>query len=544
MLPRPSNRACSFLAVAAACVLAGACATTGPATDAERSRPLESLGGPSALQLAGCLQPAGPAFTAGPYLTGVSNTAAQVMLQLAGAAPPKIHLGEYPDGCSAEMFDSEGVQADLVEVAGVPFAKSGDLVPENLYAASLSFAPAPSERRYCYGIELPATKWQPQNYYFCSPSLADGNPGTSFTVPGEEGDRFSFYVYGDTRDPTGFNGIHQEVADLMVEDLEGDLQASQTNDRVTPASLVINTGDYAYTGCQVEDWINNFFAPARALLQQLPIFAAPGNHESYSTQGGPECKRASFYFSFFGSLYDPATSAAKGVYAFDHHNARFITLSLISNKDKGKELFHDAPFGDFDPASCDGSKSCGAADLCGYRWLECQLDDAAADPGIDHVFVYYHAPLITAPPVGKHASSEFQITNLAPLFERSGKVTAVINGHNHFYERSLQLTNLCPAAKCGEPRPSQCSSGSPPKFQFPDICWDVDPARGITYIISGGGGASPYLAPPGPFPDQWLARAASEYEYLKITVDGDSATLETVGFDSGGKPFRDRADLR
>ncbi len=542
---RSSNYVRILLTLAVACVLAGACATARPPVAGGPRPPVEKLGDSSALQLAGCHQPAGPAFIAGPYVTGVSTTSATVALQLAGAAPTtEVYLREYQDGCTYEdVFQpSKSVGVDLVEVAEVPFAQSGDLVPPHLYTASFELEPSSSERRYCYGIELPATKWEPTNRYFCPPRLAIGNPGTSFIVPGTEGDRFSFYVYGDTRDPTGFNGIHQAVADLMVEDLEADLRRG-----VTPASLVINTGDYAYTGCQMQDWINNFFAPARTLLQQLPIAAAPGNHESYSTQGGPECQRASFFFSFFGGLYDPAVSKAQGVYTFDRLNVRFISLSLIGDKDQGNELFHDSALGDLDPASCaDPEQSCDAAKLCGYRWLECQLDDAAADPGIDHVFIYYHAPLITAPPAKKHASSAFQIENLAPLFERSGKVAAVINGHNHFYERSLPLSNLCLATKsdCSQPSRSQCSSGSPPGFQFPDVCYDVDTARGITYVISGGGGASPYEAPPGPFPDQWLARAASEYEYLRITVDGGKAKLEAVGFDSDGKPFRDRATLR
>lgn len=534
-----------MLSAALACALSVACASTQPAPESA-APPAGRWADPGALQLSGCLQLGGPALTAGPFVTDLSPTSATVVLQTAGTTTPTVYLQATEGNCTAdEVFasGSQRVEARLVEVADVPFAESGDLVPENLYAASFRLDFATSDRRVCYGLELPPPSYDPKavNRYFCPPDLAAGDPGTSFVVPGRQGERFSFYVYGDTRDPSGFNGIHQAVVDLMVEDLERDLRRG-----APPAGFVINTGDYAYSGCQLEDWLNNFFAPARTLLQQLPVFTAPGNHESYSTEGGPSCPRASFYFSFFGSLYDPAVSSAPGVYSFDYKNVRFISLSLIGDSDKGNELFHDAKLGDLDPANCGAADACGTAGLCGYRWLECQLEDAASNTAIDHVFVYYHAPLITAPPAGKHASSEFQIATLAPLFERSGKVAAVIAGHNHFYERSLPLADLCLQSDtgCNASGSLQCSPGSLPGFQFPDVCYDVDPARGVTYVISGGGGAAPYTAPPGPFPDQWLAIAASEYEYLRITVDGGRATLETVGFDGAGKPFRDRAALR
>ncbi|NJL27156.1 MAG: hypothetical protein HC897_04340, partial [Thermoanaerobaculia bacterium] len=490
---------------------------------------------------ANCAEPGGPALLAGPWLTDVTTTSASVQLVLGGDVATSVYFLEHDGRCDADTLYTKGtrVPATRVTQTDVPYSQPGDLVPEKLYSATLRLDAAAADRRFCYGIELPPTPWMPKNRYVCPPQLERGFAGTSFVVPGSGGDRFVFYVYGDTRDPSGFNKIHDELAEWMTADLTADLETGRD-----AAELLINTGDFAYDGCDAGLWLSNFFAPTRALAQQLPLWTAPGNHEGYSEQGGPPCPNRSFYFAYFAAPYRRESSRAPGMYRFDHKNVRFISLDLIGDE--------KADSAGLDPAVCNRDNA--GAEPCAYDWLKAQLlGEGAADwNDIDHVIVFYHAPLITAPPAGKHASSNFQIAALAPLFERPdgvhpGKVTAVLTGHNHFYERSQPLTDLCLASDtgCRAARQPPCPGDpTPDGFQFPDVCYRQDPKNGIHYVISGGGGAEPYQAPPGPFPIRWLAVADGAYHYLKLTIDGRRAWLEATGFRGDGTRFDERVTLR
>ncbi len=527
--------------VVPACLLAAGCAAGTPDDAAGSAEASEGLD-PSVMLLARCTEPGGPALDAGPWITNVTPTSATVVFQTGGDVDTWVHFLPTEGDCDEASVFSRGtkVPAALVAQADVPYSKPGDLIPSHLHSATWELPDAAAEdRRVCYGVELTPNEYKPENRYFCTPDLAAGLAGTSFILPGAAGDRFAFYVYGDVRSPSGYNKIHEAVAGRIVADLQQDLAAGDA-----AAQLVLNSGDFAYFGCDNSLWVTNFLAPARALLQQLPNFSAPGNHEGYDEEGGPPCPDLSHYFAFFAEPYLAESSMAPGIYSFDHKNARFISLNITSNTDTGH----------LDPSHCPAGQSCDAPDLCPYNWLKCQLSGfGAADwDAIDHVFVFQHAPLITAPPAGKHASSDFQIAHLAPLLEQPngsdpGKVTALFTGHNHFYERSLPLSGLCADddAACIEERQAGCPDApTPPGFQFPAVCYREDPMNGITYVVSGGGGASPYAAPPGPFPIQWLANASSAFHYLKVTVDGSRAVMEARGFDVDGSPFRDRAVLR
>ncbi len=87
-----------------------------------------------------------------------------------------------------------------------------------------------------------------------------------------------------------------------------------------------------------------------------------------------------------------------------------------------------------------------------HAWLAADLAAAAADPDIDHIIATCHVPPYTTGAHGVADHDEWQPVrdHLVPLFEQYG-VQTVFSGHDHHYER-------------GE-------------------------VNGITYIVSGGGGA-------------------------------------------------------
>ncbi len=84
------------------------------------------------------------------------------------------------------------------------------------------------------------------------------------------------------------------------------------------------------------------------------------------------------------------------------------------------------------------------------NWLEAQLADAAAKPGFRFSVVYFHKPMIT---LSDYAQKKAERDYFAPIFE-TNKVRLVMQGHVHGYERFV--------------------------------------AGNITYVVSGGGGATLY----------------------------------------------------
>ncbi len=118
-------------------------------------------------------------------------------------------------------------------------------------------------------------------------------------------------------------------------------------------------------------------------------------------------------------------------------------------------------------------------------WLESQLAGATAK----WIFVSFHGPLHTS---FLEDPSEVNLRNaLAPLFEKYG-VTAVFGGHIHSYERVL--------------------------------------ANGVTYIVTGGGGAPLY---PLAVREPGQQAASLSYHYLLFTASG--GTLAGQAIDVNGK---------
>ncbi len=116
-------------------------------------------------------------------------------------------------------------------------------------------------------------------------------------------------------------------------------------------------------------------------------------------------------------------------------------------------------------------------------WLEQELAGAAGK----WIFVSFHVPLHTS--FAEDPSEVNLRKQLAPLFEKY-KVAAVFNGHIHSYERVLE--------------------------------------NGVTYIVTGGGGAPLYSLNVRE-PDQQAA--ALVYHYLLIDVSGGRLTAQAIDID-------------
>lgn len=119
-----------------------------------------------------------------------------------------------------------------------------------------------------------------------------------------------------------------------------------------------------------------------------------------------------------------------------------------------------------------------------YLWLESELKEASKDDEVDFSFVSFHEPPYTA---SKAHESNLKIREtLCPLFERYD-VDVVFNGHNHNYERTV-------------------------------------PINGVTYVVTGGGGAPLYEAGS----NEWTAYSESTYHFIKADVTGDEVSFEAI----------------
>ena len=144
----------------------------------------------------------------------------------------------------------------------------------------------------------------------------------------------------------------------------------------------------------------------------------------------------------------------------------------------------------FDRGDCHfiGLDTCSEVSKGGeqYAWLEKDLESASKRA--KHIFASFHVPPYG---IGWHGSDLGVRKALCPLFIKYG-VSAVFNGHDHNYYRTLR--------------------------------------DGVTYVTSGGGGATPY--PPNPNRgavkgDKW----ALAFHIVVCDVDGDEVKLTALRVD-------------
>ncbi len=460
-----------------------------------------------------------------PYFTALSHEGFTMMFQLQPGKTATVQLSPTADGiCDLSGFTGGGITLSVSSVTThtVPFFDAS-FVPPDLYAAPYSVASSTSDRTYCYKVDIgDDTYW---------------DDTAKVTIPGTGSDAWAFYLYGDTRAPEhdGVN-VHQKVIEAMA----GDYENALLTESAIPY-FVVNTGDYALHGCSGDRWCDEYFNPAHQILKSLPLMTAPGNHAYEDGNGSTASQNcgsshsshdcvshfAPYYYAYFAPNYTTSTPA----YDFSIRNASFVSLELI----------HGSTLCSLDPSDCSGS-----GDSCGFNWLSNTLTTMRGNGGTDHIFPFYHAPMITAPGnTSEHDSSSLQVRKLEPLFANASstgpRVAAIFSGHDHYYERSTSMKNLCwyGDSGCNTNHQHYCYTTS--GTLWPTICWDHDTNeddQGITYTVMGGGGASGYQAQD---PANWLAASSSgwpsrsghydAFGFAKITIDGGTATMEVFQLD-------------
>lgn len=208
-------------------------------------------------------------------------------------------------------------------------------------------------------------------------------------------------------------------------------------------ALILNSGDLISDGREQTDW-DVFWGIVEPVARNVPYYPCLGNHE----------ENADLYYKYF-SLPDSGEGEAN--YSFNYAGAFFLVLDtndvfgLVAQKKK---------------------------------WIKEQLERGQA---YDFIFVMFHQPMYSS---SKRPANTSMQKTLGPIFEKAG-VSAVINGHDHFYERSA--------------------------------------VNGIQYIVAGGGGAPLY-----DFVNvtkQSLVRKM-EHHFLVVSINGKTAAIKVVNIDN------------
>jgi len=213
-------------------------------------------------------------------------------------------------------------------------------------------------------------------------------PTMFHTFAGADAIELEFIAFGDHRN---YPEDHRAVVLAVLEKAE---------ERGFPR-FVLDTGDYTGQGEHKTDfWDEQFFEPARGLIERVCYFPVIGNHESYS-------KHPRIPFRYLENFSVPTeNSGTEYYYSFDFGNAHFCMIDVYASK------FHE------------GSKQ--------YEWIRQDLKKSPKPWKFAAmhfpIYVYRSAPSVT------YGNEEVR-EHLVPLFQKYG-VTAVFSGDSHFYQRS------------------------------------------------------------------------------------------------------------
>ena len=199
---------------------------------------------------------------------------------------------------------------------------------------------------------------------------------------GRDDDRIAFFVTGDIGDARGRQAL--TAASILRAE--------------PPPELGLICGDVVYPDGHSKDYDFNLMLPWRALMQQVPVWPALGNHD-WHVDPGQHYRR---------EWYLPHN---EHYYSFDWGNAHFIALD--TRDDRIYDLDNQV------------------------RWLEADL---SAHRDAEWTFVYFHHPGLTCTYKG---DTRAVVQHLLPIFDRY-RVDVVFTGHAHTYERLYPIRDREP----------------------------------------------------------------------------------------------------
>ena len=336
---------------------------------------------------------------------------------------------------------------------------------------------------------------------------------------------FSFMAYGDSRagDDCSGNAVHTSLVDRMKD---------------IPADFVVHLGDMVAGYNSNTNWISDggctdpgsrgSFRDIIAPLQNktpppgLPTYFIPvvGNHDDRWDVGWyPDPLGGGFC-----DVFDPVPlvpnhtqqSYFVGTTVPRYTNTDFYNLACSKTSD---EVYPRYMYYSVDHKNThlvvmrinDEIQNLEACNSCTDRsdyqdyyaihqldWLRADLAAASANPNVDNIIVFLHAPLFTTSD-GNNANVSWQL--LASEFTTYG-VDMVFSGHNHVYERTVPIS-VTPIQPNGI----------------------RDDINGTVYVVTGGGGSPLY----GFSANQWyMETSSSDYHYVKVDVVDSTINVTAI----------------
>lgn len=296
-------------------------------------------------------------------------------------------------------------------------------------------------------------------------------PGTGVLRAPADPEKFSFVVMGDNRPATPGTGQTETVGKIF--------EAA----RARHADFVLSTGNTIFGHDPGHPaLIEKEYAEYLLLAKKagVPVFNAPGNHESDDSTDVPAEVMQQLYQKFMGPLYG----------AFDYGNSHFIALDTeeIAFSPLGLSRRAIPPSGpSLDPGYV------GPEQL---SWLKRDLDASRAKA---HVFVFMHHSI-------KARDKSFALDGgsayaLEEIFKGRRNLSYILASHEHLYYNPLGRTGI-------EPPPSRTDPSPEPPV----------------YLVTGGAGA----------PLSGKPEEGGFFHYLVVHVDGSRVSAELVRLPSGG----------
>lgn len=290
--------------------------------------------------------------------------------------------------------------------------------------------------------------------------VVDGEPVTTSSRLRTAGaGPFRFLVVGDS----GMGTLEQaRVASRLMQE---------------EASFLIHVGDIAYGHGNFPEFQRNYFDYYAGLMQRMPLFTSPGNHEYDKQHGGAP------YFALHNFPTETVPSSERGrYYSFDWGNVHFVSLDSTSSHPDGTRI------------GTLGRVIDGTSDM--LNWLQ---RDLRSTRQFWKVVFFHHPPYAGGQNYGDMNEREAE-KYLPPILEANG-VQLVLNGHEHNYQRTYGLKGGRPVSKDG---------------------------TGTLYLTSGGGGAQLYT--PTQLPQTAYSNKISHY--VRAEVSGTRMVLRAIN-DSG-----------
>lgn len=202
---------------------------------------------------------------------------------------------------------------------------------------------------------------------------------------------FHFAVLGDTRTR---HAIHQQIVNRIIDE---------------KPLFVVNTGDLVSNGNDMADW-EAFFRINKELIRNVPYYTVLGNHEH----------DADNYYKFF------SLPGNESYYFWSVGDALFVVLDM-----EGPE-YHAPAF-----LSANGEDRFWWGISRRYfeqekQWVENLL---TLNNEAGYIFVFFH-PTYYSNKKSRVAEAEQRRAFWGDIFERH-HVTAVLNGHDHYYAHAI-----------------------------------------------------------------------------------------------------------